>query len=128
MTTFAAILLSIIPQDDTVRDEFDLLELNHCFDCSTGVKRFTQIIFWEWDQERSRYRVGDWRMAMSSLTIVKDNGEWVAKWREGTMRREVRTTCYKETWTSNDPEVDDWQQWPKELRRGLVRPCPNRKR
>lgn len=134
MLALAIALSAIIPLDDVIRDECDLIELNHVYDCDRGTKRFTQLIFWEWESERSRYRVVDYKMLsvecganQSRLWSIERCGQdWQARLSEGGKTRQVTATSFRESWTENDPERDDLMSWPSNARRRLKQ--PNNKR
>ena len=113
---FLALMLAI-PFDDVIRDECDLIELNHCYD-EKAEKRFDQVIFWEWDCDRSTHRVVDFRMNVS-VRIDRIGDDWRVRFADGETRREVRATSYRETWTQYDPERDDLKWWSMQCRRKL---------
>lgn len=114
------LLFLVIPFNDVVRDECDLLELNHCYD-DFGNKRFDQQIFWEWNPDRSAYQVIDFRM-VSVFRIAKQENDWRCRWGEFGIRREVLATSYIETWTQYDPERNDLVKHKLENRRKLTKP------
>lgn len=119
-----------IPADGIVRDEYDLCEINHFWSSDDKPrKQFTQVIFWEWDCERSCWRVGDWRMlADVPWSLQRSGNDYVFRFLDQRRYiREVRTSHHHESWTQFDPEMDDRKSWPVCDRRKLTSPTkPNR--
>lgn len=126
MHALALLLLSVVPQAGGVlADRVDLIELNHFYD-EQGREVFDQMIFWEWDGDRSRFHAIDFRLVKSPRQVPAFDFEtrcWVSIWPDGDLLRKVRAGSFRETWTQYDPELYDRKFVPKDLRRGLARPA-----
>jgi hypothetical protein len=91
---------------------FDAVEINHKID-RDGKEQFVQIIAWNWCPEYQRFNCEGWAMAM----------DWRARERRVEFRanatgdwRLVRGESIRETWTRNDPEVDNQRVYPTACR------------
>ena len=119
-------LLTRIDHDPILHDSVDVIEINHCYS-DKGEKRFTQAIFWRWQNSypNGRYVVVDWRMLREDKKPYprKDyekNCYYLTWWDQNFWRR-VKSISFKETWTQHDPEVENRKVHPVERRRGLYR-------
>lgn len=121
----AALILSIIPQDDGIcRDFVDLVELSHFYN-ENGDLVFDQHIFMDWNALASCYDVVAWRLVRSpSQVVARDwaNGGYRVFWMDGECVRSVRAREYRETWEQHDPELAAREILPKENRRELKQP------
>lgn len=113
---------------ELVRDEVDLIEVNHFFD-EQGRLVFDQVIFYEWSQGDARYMVRAWRLVKSPQQLPQKDwrtGNYVAYWRDdgqgGNVLRRVESSAIRETWLQYDPELAEREILPKERRRELT-PC-----
>ena len=106
------LLASILPRGPEPTD-VDLIELNHVHD-DEGRERFTQAIFWDWDDYESRFVVVDWRMVKQSVMWPRRDG---MEFRQAGVA--VRARHWRETWTQHDPEVEDRARWPVTARRRI---------
>ena len=121
--TFCLAAIGFNPRQDVVRDQVDLIEVNHFYD-EKGKLYLEQLIFYDWSGPDSRFHVRDWR-------LLKTPGQWpVRDWRKGTYRciwydggvlREVEAKDFRETWTQHDPEVTNRKYLPRSSRRALQR-------
>lgn len=106
-------------------DHVDKIELNHKLD-EEGGEGFTQLIFWEWSHEYSRYHVVHWKLLDSNMPsrvrFGKHNGRWEAEWFDPDAKkfRLVRARFGETTWTTKDPERENKDLFPDEFRRGLT--------
>lgn len=115
MSLLAAILLlATIPHEITVRESVDLIERNHFYN-DEGREVFTQWIFWDW--ERDRHQVEGWRNNQPDFRFTERPP--LLTWSQGTERRQVRSTYWRETWTQHDPELFDREIVPKDRRKGI---------
>lgn len=126
-TTFAVVLWTVFglnPQDDVVRDDVDLIEINHFFD-EQGKRILDQLIYYDWCSERCRYQVRAWRLLKSPAQLPRRDwrtGEYSATWHDGDVLRQVRATTVRETWTQYDPELVEREFLAKDRRRDLKKP------
>lgn len=128
---FASPALAAIPQAEpsAVTDRVDLIETNHLFD-DNGKLIFDQLLFWEWDDYKSRHRIVAWRLLKNeSMKPRRDyaSGRWLAivtvnDWNAQCRLTEVWASDCRETWTQQDPELLDREHWPHTSRRGLFKP------
>jgi hypothetical protein len=122
---YAHIFLTVcafIPHLPVAADEVDLVEVNHFYNAE-GSHVFDQVIFWQWFDDVSEFRVIAWRFHKSPhQTPYRDwrRGGYESVWHDGHVLRQVRAAFLRETWTQYDPEVHDRQFLPQEQRRGLI--------
>lgn len=93
----------------------DLIEVNHI--CRWDRENFTQVILWEWSPCLKRYVVVAWQNAPPEPDITPIKGRYLFRWRDTP--HIISATHYRETWTQNDPEVDNRKVWPVERMRQL---------
>lgn len=116
-------------------DRVDLVEINHFYD-DQGRLVFDQVIYYDWCSQTDRYQVRDWRLLKDPFQIpLRDwhNGGYSSEWRDPKQRdglRRVRSTSVRETWTQDDPELEERevlaQEKRKELQRINPKPCAPR--
>lgn len=103
----------------------DLMELNHYHD-HEGRQVFDQLIFWEWCETEDVYRVMAWRLVNDKddapVTCNHTSKLWSTSWRDGSIRREMVSTLFKESWTQIDPERADKAKHPEQYRTGFIKP------
>ncbi len=117
---YGMLLLLTIPIDASINRTVDRIELNHVMDDGRSV-RFTQHIFWRWEgRPNDKWTCVDWRLATKTGHIRRERGKFVLCWREYGRLIRVESGLYDETWTVNDPEIDDRNDWP-ECRRHKLR-------
>lgn len=136
----AALILSVIPQDDGVlRDAVDLVELNHFFNENAELV-FDQLIWYDWSEEEGRFQVRAWRLVKDHAAMPirqwfdkfdsqpanllsglpsRSSGFWVCLWSDGEVFREVTARSFKESFTQHDPELAEREFLPKEKRKEL---------
>jgi len=138
----AALLLAAIPHSDVVRDECDVIELNHLYD-ENGRSGLSQFIFYDWHERESRHHVVEWattrteRKAKAGIlpeefkkryrhelaAMVRPTKEgWRLRFDHMGVVREITARQFRETWTQFDPEIMERENLPKERRRGLSKP------
>ena len=116
--------LGLNPQDDVVRDDVDLIEINHLYD-EHGKRLLDQLIYYEWCPTACRYQVRAWRLLKNQAQVPRRDwrtGEFTATWHDGDVLRRVRSTAMRETWTQHDPELLEREFLAKEKRRDLKKP------
>mgnify|MGYP001236859173 FL=1 len=124
MQTSVVIVLMFIGlngAEDIVRDEVDLIEINHFFD-EYGRLVFDQVIFYDWSDEVNRFQICAWRLLKSPAQIPRrdfSRGDYLATWYDGHLLRKVRSQGFRETWTQYDPELVERQFLEKDKRREL---------
>ncbi|HEX5102705.1 MAG TPA: hypothetical protein VFV87_02780 [Pirellulaceae bacterium] len=118
----AAAAIGLLPLDFVTTDTADVIELNHFYD-GDGRPVFDQVIFWQWHEREGAYHVLAWRLWKTpAQSPWRDwlRGGYAMAWFDGERLRVVRATSFTETWTQHDPELDDRQYFPVNLRRGLI--------
>jgi hypothetical protein len=55
------ICIGIIPQETTLKDHVDMVEINHFYN-EQGALVFDQVIYWDWNGAEGRFEVVDWRL------------------------------------------------------------------
>lgn len=97
----------------------DLIELNHKY-AKDGKHTFTQVIFWERLPQNGKYRVRDWvisddRESLNAVPVSR-NGFYESHFVKNGIYYHVRSPLFKQSWTMNDPEVEDGKTHPKHMR------------
>jgi hypothetical protein len=106
-------------------ERVDLIELNHFYD-DLGRNMYDQVIFYEWSPDYRRFHVIAWCLVENDLSRMpsKVNGceDYVVRWhdRDSKVRREVRSSLYRETWTRVDPERANKKLLDEKLRTSLL--------
>jgi len=109
------------PVEDVARDRVDLIEVNHFYD-EQGKHVFDQLIFYDWCAQQARYNVRAWRLYKHPAQIPQRNWQqrdFIARWQDGMILREVHAETIRESWTQYDPELVERAYLPKEQRREL---------
>lgn len=57
---YALLLFSLLPSEYHIKDSVDKVEINHFYSSDTGLLVFVQVIYWDWNVEKSRWDVVDW--------------------------------------------------------------------
>lgn len=113
-----------LPQETAVKDQVDLVEINHFYD-DQGRLVFDQVIYYNWCFQTDRYQVRDWRLLKDPFQIpLRDwrDGGYSSEWRDPKQRdglRSVRSTSVRETWTQYDPELEEREVLAQEKRKEL---------
>ena len=114
--------LGLEPDCKPLRERVDLIELNHCFD-HKGKLQFVQIIYWDWSPDYGRHHVITYVMMNANIQPPhRENGrDYVSRFYDPRVsaEREIRSSCYRETFTDYDPERDNLRVFDLEYRRGL---------
>jgi len=111
------------PGDTILIDRVDLVEVNHFYD-EQGRLVFDQLIFYDWEPEKSAYVVRAWRLLKTRQQIPQrdwSRGDYRVVWQDGDAMRTVRAQAYKETWTQSDPELINRKYRAKEDRLDLAK-------
>lgn len=120
-TLLALVLLASNPPETILRDECDLIEVNHFYD-EQGRLVFDQTIFYDWSPAYSRYMVRDWRLVKNPAQLPHRDwrdGGYAALWHDGEVLRHISASEFRETWTQHDPELAEREYLPKDQRRNL---------
>lgn len=107
--------------DPTVVDRVDLIEINHYYD--NGRHVLDQMIFYEWCSHDKRFQIRDWRplkRVAQVPTFDWKRDEYVARWMDNGVMREIRAKTFRETWTRYDPEFAERAYLPKKARKLLT--------
>lgn len=133
-------LFAVVPHEDVLVDDVDLVEVNHFHD-EQGKQVYTQIIFYDWNESKSRFDIVAWRIlpkrlpssAKKSTDYAADlpvynerTGTYVVTWNDmktGAGMRKVNAGACRETFTQFDPEQEARTKLPLEQRRGFSRPA-----
>lgn len=108
-------------QDVVLRDSVDLVEVNHYHD-ARGQHVFDQLIFYDWSSQKRRFQVRAWRLIKSENQVPRRDhrsGNWLVRWHDDGVMREVTATSRRETWTQYDPELVQRDNLPQEQRLDL---------
>lgn len=115
-----------VPRDAVQKDDVDLIEVNHFYDCE-GRLVFNQIIYYDWSHDDARYQIRDWRLLKDHDQIpTRDwrNGGYRSEWVDFKQRnglRSISAVSVRETWTLHDPELDERAILAQEKRKELTR-------
>ena len=126
ISTYFAVLLAtsgLNPAELMARDQVDLIEVNHFYD-ELGKHVFDQVIFYNWSPQASRYNICAWRLLKDPAQLPHRDwrrNNYVTRWYDGSLMREVRADAFRESWTQYDPELIDRAYLPKDQRRELPR-------
>lgn len=97
----------------------DRIEVNHYHDAKCK-HVFTQLVFWDWSEQRRRYDIREWRlMKRETMQPRKINGRYVCRWTEDGCLREVTAASCSETWTQRDPELIEREYLSEEQRKPI---------
>lgn len=116
----AAMALCAVPNAEQSAP-IDRLERNHCFDQTTGRKRFVQLIYWR--RHDGELRVDFWEMDHSQYSVYRVEGRsdypyTLLRWRDGRWIQ-FKVRSIDESFTTNDPESDDRVHTPPDKRPGI---------
>lgn len=124
MIDLAILILSIVPQPEIARSSVDEVELHH-FYSEAGEHTWSQVIFWDWDDDLAMFVAVSYRMVRDGKPSVRRDGVgggYVVVWMDEHLLRAVRSKSFKESWLQFDPEVDNRDITPVNLRKGLPVP------
>jgi hypothetical protein len=105
-----------------IKDEVDLVEINHYHD-ARGEHVFDQLIFYDWSSQKHRFQVRAWRLIKSENQLPRRDhrqGDWLVRWHDDGILREVRASSQRETWTQYDPELVERDNLPQDQRLDLT--------
>jgi hypothetical protein len=106
------------------KQRVDLIELNHFLD-DTGRHVFDQLVFYEWNPDRSAYRVIAWRMVKRSGQLPQRTWHppgYLCIWQDEGVMREIWAPAFRETWTQSDPERENRKTFSENRRPELAVP------
>lgn len=123
---YAALAITSTGKSPVIREEVDLIEVNHFHD-DLGRHVYDQVIFYGWCKSKGDYHVRAWCLLDDpSRWPVKNHksGYWHVYWydRDQRVQREVFAKHYNETWTQVDPERINKRLLDEKFRTGLHRP------
>ena len=144
---YLLILFSSISDKDVIKDHSDIVEVNYIYRYDKAAekyhKRMMQVIWWEFrnileeDEDGSskpkpQYVVKDFRVVWSEssspqkvghISPIRRGKEWVCLFydKDDNRVREVISDSRAETHTENDPEMDNRQVLPLNLRNKLAK-------
>ncbi len=114
------------PSSFVVRDNVDLVEVNHYHD-QHGQKVFDQLIFYDWSEQRKRFQVRAWRLIKSERQLPRRDYRadlYRVLWHDEGVLREVVAKAHRETWTQHDPELVEREYLPQDQRIDLSKVTP----
>ena len=131
MIAMLLMLLGVLPSENAAVEQVDRVEVNHFFD-DAGRDVFDQLIFYDWCPRAGRYQVRAWRLVKSVTQLPRRDWDrpdsYTVRWLDGETFRDIRSRTIKESWTQYEPELDERDYLPKELRRDLGLPPVRRSR
>lgn len=117
--------LSILPNsrqaENTESAEVDLVELNHFLD-EHGREVFRQVVFFDWSRKNRQFEVRAWRLVKHPSQLprrVDPTSNYLVRWQDKSVTREVRAGSMRETWSQADPERVNRAILPENQRRPL---------
>lgn len=114
---FSAALFGGVSPEPFATDHVDAVEVNH-FHNSDGDLVFSQTLFREWDFDD--HYIAAWRISTNRQgQQMSIGGRQQLLWAGPNGVRRVFTDRIFETWTQNDPEIDERNARPRAERRGL---------
>lgn len=127
MKTLYLLLMLILPvsNNNVLEDDVDLVEYNHYHD-SNMEHVFDQFIFYDWSNQKKRFQVRAWKLVKCDSQIPRRNGDqWLVRWHDDGVLREVNAKFRRETWTQYDPELVERNHLPQDQRLDLKAPIVN---
>ncbi len=116
---------SIVSTADSsvIKDDVDLVEVNHYHD-ARGEHVFDQLIFYDWSSQKRRFQVRAWRLIKSESQLPRRDHRqknWLVRWHDDGVLREVTAASRRETWTQYDPELVERENLAQDQRLDLSR-------
>ena len=123
VSTALFLSISIVSAQDAsiIKDVVDLVEINHYHD-ARGEHVFDQLIFYDWSNQTRRFQVRAWRLIKTESQLPRRDyrlGNWLVRWHDDGVLREVISASRRETWTQYDPELVERENLPQEQRLDL---------
>ncbi len=121
----AALLVTVsivsAPDASVIKDVVDLVEVNHYHD-ARGEHVFDQLIFYDWSNQKRRFQVRAWRLIKTESQLPRRDyrqNNWLVRWHDDGVLREVTSSSRRETWTQYDPELVERENLPQDQRLDL---------
>jgi len=127
MYAFVSVLflgsMSIVSTSNSsvIKDMVDLVEVNHYHD-ARGDHVFDQLIFYDWSSQKHRFQVRAWRLIKTESQLPRRDhrhANWLVRWHDDGVLREVTAASRRETWTQYDPELIERENLPQDQRLDL---------
>jgi len=122
------LVAALIPEPLQSAD-VDVLELNHRYTEHSDSRPdkpkarivLSQWIAWQYYPHAARHHVRAWKMVRGSESAEYSEPQqrWLLFWCDGNRIVLVRARTYRETWTRDDPEIEDRKKLCQERRMGL---------
>ena len=116
---------SILPASrqatNTTIAEVDLVELNHFLD-DHGREVFRQVVFFDWSRKNRQFEVRAWRLVKHRSQLprqIDHSSDYLVRWQDKSITREVRAKSMRETWSQEDPERVNRTILPENQRKPL---------
>ena len=106
---------------NTTVAEVDLVELNHFLD-DNGREVFRQVVFFDWSRRNRQFEVRAWRLVKHPSQMprqVDRSSNYLVRWQDKSVTREVRARSLRETWSQEDPERVNRALLPENQRQPL---------
>ena len=113
--TIVSVLLAAMPAA-RIEAQCDWIELNRVMR-PNGKVSLTQAIFWSLEADGD-YHCRDWAICEQPASRVE--GGWQLLLYRHQRHYRVIAPVFSESWTSNDPEVDDREVWPENQRQKIL--------
>jgi hypothetical protein len=118
-STILSLVATVPVSDFFISQTVDIIEKNHIYS-DYGDLRFVQVIFWQWDDEKNRFQVVDWKQFKSEMKIeYYVNGKVSMTFSEDGSFRKIYARTYYETHYQWDPEMEERKILPLENRKRL---------
>jgi hypothetical protein len=119
----AATVLCTTPVDPVARESVDRITVHAFYDDQARLV-FDQLLFEDWSHNAERFQLRAWRMVKSNtqlpvFSVSRDCYE--CRWQDGDMERVISAKSVRRIATQYDPEIEERNHLPKEMRRELIR-------
>lgn len=137
----AASLLSVVPHDTTMRESFDVIEVNNFYSWKQREHEngdidfvlepvFTQLLFRRWQEHTGTHEIAAWRMAKDGMQPQFNHalGCWECRWIDSGVDRVIQARTCVESDCDIDKEVSERERFPREKRAELRKPISGKGR
>lgn len=124
MSIFFLLLFSIIPLNEPIVDQVDLIEINKVYNIE-GKVTLSQAIYYNWSENDGRHQVVDWRFVKSEdCLIIKDWNTDRHKqiFKDGKYIRKIISKRFIKSESIKDPEAEERNYLPTIERKRLSSP------
>ena len=108
-----ALTLALTAPNPLATIHFDRIDVNHVI-AKDGTERINQLIFWRWLRTEKRFvSFGYVMIRDDQQRPVRTDDGFVVEIKKHQRKWRVTAGCVIETWTINDPEMDDRAKYPE---------------